>query len=226
MHADEREGDRSAEREQMVATQLEVRGIVDQAVLAAMRRVPREAFLPPGLHERAYEDSALPVECGQTISQPFIVARMTELLELTAGQRVLEIGTGTGYQTAVLATITPNVLSVEWHLKLMNDAAERLTRLGIQSVRLRCGDGSQGWPEFAPYDGIIVTAGAPDVPPRLLDQLSPGGRLVCPIGPMDDQTLVRVRRIGTELTREAVLKCRFVRLMGSAGWGDAIVPRI
>jgi protein-L-isoaspartate(D-aspartate) O-methyltransferase len=212
--------DRLAERERMVSQQLVERGIRSELVLSAMRRVPRESFLPESLAARAYEDNAVAVDCGQTISQPFMVGLMTERLELTPRDRVLEIGTGTGYQTAILACLAGEVYTVEWHLKLMTSAAERLRELGFTNVHYRCGDGSLGWAEKAPFDAILVAAGAPDVPEALVGQLAPGGRLVAPIGPQDDQTLVFIRSDPSGPTREEVLRCRFVRLLGEQGWHE------
>jgi protein-L-isoaspartate(D-aspartate) O-methyltransferase len=202
----------------MVAEQLAQRGVRAPAVLAAMARIPRERFLAAPQTGQAYTDGALPIDCHQTISQPYMVARMTELLELTPAMPVLEIGTGSGYQTAILAALAGQVFTVEWHLKLLNQAAERLYSLGFENTRFRCGDGSLGWPEFAPYPAILVTAGAPDVPPPLLDQLALGGRLVAPVGPTEDQTLVLVQRTPAGLERHDLLKCRFVKLLGEAGW--------
>jgi protein-L-isoaspartate(D-aspartate) O-methyltransferase len=212
--------DRSAQRARMISEQLVQRGITCPRVLEAFCRVPRELFVPPHLADRAYEDSALPVDCSQTISQPYMVALMTERLELTPDSRVLEIGTGTGYQTALLALLAGQVYTIEWHLKLMTAASQRLEELGLNNVRFRCGDGSLGWPEEAPFDAIIVTAGAPDVPEPLCGQLVPGGRLVVPIGPTDDQTLVLVKRAGQSFERREVIKCRFVKLLGKAGWAE------
>lgn len=210
----------AAQRTRMIETQLAARGIRSAAVLNAFQSVPRELFLPPELADRAYDDCALAVACGQTISQPYMVARMTELLELRPGQRVLEIGTGTGYQTAVLAQLEVELFTVEWFLKLMTQAAERLRLLGIAGVHYRCGDGSLGWPEHAPFDAIIVTAGGPEVPPSLRRQLSAGGRLVAPVGPKEDQMLVLARRSGDAWEQEQVLSCRFVALRGAEGWID------
>ncbi len=220
MPPDSREDDRTVEREEMVAEQLAARGIRSAAVLTAMRRIPRELFVPAGQQASAYNDGALPIDCLQTISQPYMVARMTELLELTAERNVLEIGTGSGYQTAILACLARHVCTIEWHLKLLNQAAARLEQLGLRNVALRCADGSLGWPERAPFDAIIVTAGAPEVPEPLTDQLAAGGRLVVPIGPIGDQTLVLVQRTETGLKTEEILKCRFVKLLGAAGWRE------
>jgi len=212
--------DRAAEREEMVRTQLARRGIRSEAVLAAMRAVPRHWFVPEAIARQAYQDGALPVDCAQTISQPYIVARMTELLELQPDDRVLEIGTGTGYQTAILAVMTQHVYTVEWYLKLMNAAVERVSHFGRQNVTFRCGDGSVGWPENAPYDAIIVTAGAPTVPEALQHQLVNGGRLVLPVGEMSNQILVRLRRTESGYQREDHLACRFVKLLGEQGWRE------
>ena len=177
MQSNREEHSRADERERMVAEQLVQRGIRAEAVLSAMRRIPRERFMPEGCRGQAYADGAQPIDCQQTISQPFMVARMTELLELALDQSVLEVGTGSGYQTAILASLARHVYTIEWLLKLVNQASQRLERLGLDNVSYRCGDGSLGWPEHAPFDAIIVTAGAPDVPQPLCDQLAAGGRL-------------------------------------------------
>ena len=211
---------RTAERDQMVAEQLAARGIRSEVVLAAMRRIPRELFVSPAQQAGAYADGALPIDCAQTISQPYMVARMTELLELRPDRPVLEIGTGSGYQTAILACLAQRVYTIEWHEKLMTEAAARLTELGLRNVAYRCTDGSLGWPEHAPFDAILVTAGAPAVPQPLCDELSENGRLVLPVGPVADQTLVRVRRTAGGLQREEHMKCRFVKLLGEAGWRE------
>ena len=218
MHPQSPEPDRRTEREQMVTEQLVSRGIRAEPVIAAMRRIPRERFLPAGQSGSAYADGALPIDCRQTISQPYMVARMTELLELHEDRPVLEIGTGSGYQTAILACLASRVYTVEWHLRLLTKATERLEELGLANVSIRCGDGSLGWPEHAPFDAIIVTAGAPDVPEPLCAQLGLGGRLVVPVGPEGDQTLVLMRRTEGGLQRTDVMKCRFVKLFGEAGW--------
>jgi len=216
---DTRDG-RSAERVEMVRTQIERRGVCSTAVLEAMRAVPREWFVPEGIAGKAYTDAALPIECDQTVSQPYMVARMTELLELEPQQCVLEIGTGSGYQTAILAMLAGRVYTIEWYLKLMNVAAGRLQRLGHRNVMFRCGDGSLGWPEHAPYDAILVTAGAPGVPEALRSQLAPGGRLVIPVGGKASQTLVRVCRTESSFEQEEYLSCRFVKLVGEQGWSE------
>jgi len=210
-------------RARMVDRQLRARRITDEGVLEGMGTVPREAFLTDDLArvpEEAYRDSAQPVGRGQTLSQPYMVARMTEALEPSAGDRVLEIGTGTGYQTAVLAHLCREVWSVERDPVLAEEAEQRLRELGLENVRLRVGDGSLGWPEGAPYDAILVTAGAPDVPEALTDQLADGGRLVIPVGPRHGQTLLRVVRTGDRLESESLLECRFVPLVGEEGWTD------
>jgi protein-L-isoaspartate(D-aspartate) O-methyltransferase len=211
---------RAAERERMVADQLERRGITSEPVLAAMRRIPRELFVLPVYDSQAYSDSALAIDCNQTISQPYMVARMTELLELQPEERVLEVGTGSGYQTAILACLAAHVYTIEWHLKLMTQAAERLKHLGLSNVMFRCADGSLGWPEQASFAAIIVTAGAPDVPEPLCEQLAVGGRLVVPVGGYGEQILVRIRRTEEGRRREEYLRCRFVKLLGAAGWQD------
>lgn len=210
-----------AQRDQMIRTQLVARGVGAPGVLEAMRRVPREWFVAGGSVERAYEDAALPVDCGQTISQPYIVARMTEALEPGPQDRVLEIGTGTGYQTAVLALLAGQVYTIEWYAKLLVPAAERLAALGIRNVTFRCGDGSEGWPEHAPYDGILVTAGAPRPPLPLLEQLAVGGRMVLPVGPPEEESLLVIRRTAAGYEQRELLRCRFVPLRGREGWPDA-----
>jgi protein-L-isoaspartate(D-aspartate) O-methyltransferase len=192
---------------------------LDPRVAAAFAAVPREEFVPPALVEFAYDNRPLPIGRGQTISQPYIVAVMTDLLRPEPGHRVLEIGTGCGYQAAVLARLVAEVYSLEAVPELAEQAAERLKRLGIGNVRVKCGDGNLGWPEHAPFDGIMVTAAASDVPKALIEQLAPGGRLVIPVGPRDgDQELVVARKEadGT-LDRRAVLPVAFVPLVKSAG---------
>lgn len=211
---------RYAERARMVDEQLAGRGIAAPSVLDAMKQVPREWFMSAEAADRAYLDGAQPIDCEQTISQPYMVARMTELLQLRPTDRVLEIGTGSGYQTAVLATIAKAVYTVEWHQRLINQAAARLEALGLRNIEYHCGDGSLGWPEQAPFDAIIATAGAPDIPNAYREQLGPRGRLVIPIGPLADQRLVVLKRGDEGFHETEVLKCRFVKLRGAHGWRD------
>jgi protein-L-isoaspartate(D-aspartate) O-methyltransferase len=189
--------------------------ITDRAVLAAIAAVPRHRFVPPQYEAQAYDDAPLPIGLGQTISQPYIVALMTQALHLTPASHVLEVGTGSGYQAAMLASITPHVWSVETLAELAGAARERLHALGYP-VAVKAGDGRLGWPEHAPYDGIIVTAAAPDVPPALVAQLSPNGRLVIPVGETAwDQTLWLIRKVAGRLTREFLCEVRFVPLVAT-----------
>jgi protein-L-isoaspartate(D-aspartate) O-methyltransferase len=214
--------DRTAARERMVDVQIAARGIHDPAVLAAMRAVPRDAFLPDTLATYAYADEPLPIGEGQTISQPYVVALMTEALRLGPGDRVLEIGTGSGYSAGVLAEIAGEVYTVERLPGLAETARRRLAQLGYATVHVRQGDGSLGWAEHAPYDAIVVTAGGPDVPRSLLRQLTVGGRLVMPVGPEERfQRLVRVTRTGPDTyERETLEEVAFVPLIGAEGWPD------
>ena len=204
----------------MIREDLLGRGIKDAAVLRAMREVPREAFIAPELAAHAYDDRPLPIDEEQTISQPYIVAYMTEALELTPSDRVLEIGTGSGYAAAVLSRIVTTVYSVERLAKLATNARERLAELGYSNIIVHEGDGTLGWPEHAPYDAIVVTAGAPKLPEPLLAQLAIGGRLVIPVGPTSFlQMLVRVRRLDeNDYRSEELCPVRFVPLIGAAGW--------
>ncbi|HSG48281.1 MAG TPA: protein-L-isoaspartate(D-aspartate) O-methyltransferase, partial [Longimicrobiales bacterium] len=207
-------------RRQMVAL-LSRRGIRDDRVLRAMGRVPREAFVPPELEEYAYEDAPLPIPEEQTISQPLIVALMAEAAEIGAGDRVLEVGTGSGYAAAVFAELAEEVYTVERHGSLAHGARARLEEAGYRNVHVRHGDGTLGWAEHAPYDAILVAAGGPDVPAPLLNQLAPGGRLVIPVGRTQrEQHLVRVVRTDGELVREDLGAVRFVPLIGRAGWSN------
>jgi len=196
------------------------RGVRDPAVLAAMRKVPREAFVAADRAHRAYDDTPLPIGEGQTISQPYIVAAMTEALRLRPDDRVLEIGTGSGYAAAVLAVIAAEVYSVECLGGLAASARRRLEELGFANVHMRHGDGTLGWPEHAPYDAIVVTAGGPDVPSSLVGQMAVGGRLVMPVGPTTrSQRLVRVVRTGEKTyDREWLEAVTFVPLIGVEGW--------
>lgn len=203
----------------MLRDQLEARGIRDPRVLDAMAAVPRERFLPPGLRHLAYEDQAVPLARGQTVSQPYMVAAMTEALEPEPGARILEVGTGSGYQAAVLAAIGAEVYSVERLPELAREAEDRLRALGFEKVYLRVGDGTLGWPDEAPFDGVLVTAAAPRIPRMLKEQLSPeGGRMVIPVGDRLLQDLVRLTRHGNEYEREVLFGCRFVPLVGEEGW--------
>jgi protein-L-isoaspartate(D-aspartate) O-methyltransferase len=208
-----------ARRDAMVETQLRGRGIADERVLDAMARIPREAFLPEHRRDLAYVDGAVPIEAGQTISQPYMVARMTELLKPVPGMRVLEIGTGSGYQSAVLAELGGRILSIERQPDLAAHARTLLGALGHEdSVEVRVGDGSLGAPEDAPFDGIIVTAGAPSIPVELRDQLADGARLVVPVGPRDRQDLRVVERHGNDWLEWSEGPCVFVPLVGRGGW--------
>jgi protein-L-isoaspartate(D-aspartate) O-methyltransferase len=205
-------------REKMVRQQIAARGVSDRRVIEAMLRVPRHLFVPEEMRDRAYEDTPLPIGGGQTISQPYMVAWMTELLETKKGDRILEVGTGSGYQAAILCELCEMVYSVEKQPGLAKAAEERLTSLGYHNFRLRVGDGTVGWPEEAPFDGIIVTAGAPSVPEPLLEQLAEGGRLVIPVGPTGMQMLKRIRREGNEFKYSDEGACVFVPLVGKFGW--------
>jgi protein-L-isoaspartate(D-aspartate) O-methyltransferase len=205
-------------RQKMLESQIRARNVRDARVLEAIRRVPRHLFVEEALRDRAYSDKALPIGEKQTISQPFIVAAMSEALELSGRERVLEIGTGSGYQTAVLAALAESVFSVERISGFVASARQRLEALGLYNVLIKVGDGSIGWSEHAPYDAILVTAAAPQVPRPLLEQLQIGGRLVVPIGPEDGQALVRFRRSEEGFQEEELGECRFVKLVGRYGW--------
>jgi len=218
--------DLSKLREDMVENQIAARSIRSEAVLGALRKVPREAFLPERLREFAYEDSPLPIAAGQTISQPYIVALMTEALDLGRGERVLEIGTGSGYAAAVLAEIAAEVYTVERISELAEKAASTLAALGYRNVHVMHADGTLGWAAAAPYDAIIVAAGGPEVPESLKDQLKVGGRLVIPVGTDPRaQELVRVTRISKDKFKsEDIADVRFVPLIGKEGWAPAELP--
>jgi protein-L-isoaspartate(D-aspartate) O-methyltransferase len=203
----------------MIQRQIIERGIADRRVLEALARVPREAFVSPELAPFAYDDAPLPIGDGQTISQPYIVALTVAALRLSLGDRVLDIGTGSGYAAAVLSQIAGEVFSVERVDSLSQTAGDRLTELGFHNVHVRCGDGTLGWAEHAPYDAIAVAAVGPRPPPALLDQLAIGGRLVMPIGPDGSQTLMRLTRTGRNAYREEPLvDVRFVPLIGAQGF--------
>lgn len=210
----------NAARERMVLEQLERRGIRDARVLGAMRAVQRDRFIAPEFLEHAYDDGPLPIGSDQTISQPYMVALICEVAALTGGERVLEIGTGSGYQTAVLAQLCGRVYSVETIPALHQRARVILAAQQIDNVELRLGDGSSGWPELAPFDAIVVTAAMPGIPRPLLDQLTPDGRLVAPIGEDELQTLVRISRLGGAWREEYFGECRFVKMTGKYGFSD------
>ncbi|MFQ6007650.1 MAG: protein-L-isoaspartate(D-aspartate) O-methyltransferase [Candidatus Zixiibacteriota bacterium] len=205
-----------SQRIRMVDDQLVRRGIKDAAVLNAMRTVPRHLFIPEQYRHEAYYDGPLPIGEGQTISQPFVVASMTEHLELEPGDKVLEIGTGCGYQAAVLAEITDKVWSIEMQSGLLNRAREILKELGYDRVKTKLGDGSLGWSEEAPFDAIIVTAAAPRIPDALLEQLKEGGRMVLPLitGMFNRQDLVKIRKTREGMEREVLYEVRFVPMRG------------
>jgi len=204
----------------MVETQLEARGLHDERVLCAMREVPRDRFVPRELAAAAYEDRALPIAAGQTISQPYVVALMVEALALEGGERVLEVGTGSGYAAAVLSRIAPEVYTIERHVELAELASARLAALGYANCHVRIGDGTLGCPEAAPFDAILVSAGGPRVPPTLESQLAVGGRLVIPVGPArGEQRLMRITRSAPDrLEREDLGEVQFVALVGAEGW--------
>ena len=207
-------------RHRMVDQQLRARGIVDARVLDAMERVPRHDFVASSHEWAAYDDAPQPIGLGQTISQPYMVARMTELLEIGDDSRVLEVGTGSGYQAAVLATLAREVWTIERHGGLAAEAQRTLTALGYDNVHVVVGDGTLGLPAHAPYDAIVVTAAAPRVPPALRDQLALGGRLVIPVGDRNTQWLTLVRRDADGDRESIVLGCRFVPLVGEQGYDE------
>ena len=202
----------------MIETQIRKRGVRSPRVLEAMAAVPRHEFVPEQFRNDAYADKPLPIGEGQTISQPYMVAAMTEALELTGCERVLEIGTGSGYQAAVLSLLVREVLTVESHTSLAIAAQERLTDLGYANVHVHNGDGSAGFSEGGPYDAILVTAGAPEIPRGFASQLREGGRLVIPVGDRDNQELVQARMDKGELISRVLFPCKFVLLLGRYGW--------
>jgi protein-L-isoaspartate(D-aspartate) O-methyltransferase len=205
--------------EKMIRQQVMDRGIRDERVIAALRAVPRELFFPEEGRPAAYADRAAPIGHGQMISQPYMVALMTQRLDLLPEHRVLELGTGSGYQTAILCHLAGEVYSVERVKPLLDVAFERVLGLGVRNVHFRHGDGTLGWPEAGPFDRILVTAGAPELPRKLLlANLAEGGVAVLPVGPHDEQMLVEVRREGSELVVTDVCACRFVKLVGAEGW--------
>lgn len=202
----------------MVEHQLRSRGIRDARVLQAFREVPRHLFVPPERADEAYDDHPLDIGLGQTISQPYMVALMTEALRLRGGERVLEIGTGSGYQTAILAHLCRCVYTIERLEGLSQRAQATLEQLGLRNIRFRVGDGTLGWPEEAPFDAILVTAAGPSVPPSLEAQLADGGRLVMPVGGWGEQELIALERRGDSFRRENLGGCVFVPLIGREGW--------
>lgn len=211
------------QRSRMVETQIKSRGISDSRVLMAMENVPRHLFIDEGLIDQAYTDSPLPISEKQTISQPYIVALMTQALELNGKERILEIGTGSGYQTAILASLAERVFSIERIAPLAVKARKILDRLNYYNVAIRVGDGSYGWKEESPFDAIITTAAAPEIPQYLVEQLAVGGRLVVPIGGRDVQTLYKLTRLienPQEIRKEDLGGCRFVSLIGESGWKE------
>ena len=208
-------------RRAMVEDQIRRRGIASPRVLDAMLSVPRHEFVPAEFMADAYADKPLPIGEGQTISQPFMVGAMTEALELTGSERVLEIGTGSGYQAAVLSLLAGRVISVENHTSLALAAQERLARLGYANVHVHNGDGSMGFADAAPYDAILITAAAPEIPPLLAGQLREGGRLVIPVGTQENQELLQARKEGGVLHSRVLFDCRFVPLLGRHGWSRA-----
>jgi protein-L-isoaspartate(D-aspartate) O-methyltransferase len=207
-------------RREMVERQIRRRGVRDPLLIRAMEAVPRHEFVPVGALHGAYADTPLAIGEGQTISQPYMVAAMTEALELTASQRVLEIGAGSGYQAAILSLLAQEVMAIESRPLLARAARERLARLGYSKVSVEVADGSQGWPAAAPYDAILVAAGAPAVPAPLIEQLAPGGRLVIPIGTRENQQLHCIRKIDGRIEDQQMFACRFVPLVGRYAWPD------
>lgn len=208
-------------RRRMVEEQLKSRGITDAGVLSAMLKVPRHFFVQAGLEGQAYSDRALPIDEGQTISQPYMVAIMTQSLELKGGEKVLDIGTGSGYQTAILAELAGRVFSVERISKLAVKAKKSLDELGYKNVVIRVGDGTLGWREFAPYDRIIVSAGSPSIPGPLEEQLADGGILVVPVGDSVSQKLMVVKKVGMQTHVATSCTCTFVPLLGKEGWDNS-----
>jgi protein-L-isoaspartate(D-aspartate) O-methyltransferase len=209
----------ASRRERMVSDQLQARGIRDARLLSAMRRIPRERFLDESMRERAYEDAPLPIGCGQTISQPYMVARMCELAGLCGDERVLEIGAGSGYQTAILCELARRVYAVELRSELGAACERRLRALGCRNFELGIFDGTYGWRERGPFDVVLVAAGAPEIPMLLVDQLADGGRLIIPVGPRQGQRLALVTRQGDDFDISWATPCSFVDLVGRYGWG-------
>jgi protein-L-isoaspartate(D-aspartate) O-methyltransferase len=210
--------DYAPQRAEMIEKQLRRRGIEDRAILAAMLAVPRHEFVPEELRSRAYEDVPLPIGSGQTISQPYIVAAMTSALRLQPTDRVLEIGTGCGFQAAVLSLLAKEVFTIELRPELASAASKKLAQLGYSNVHVHCGDGTFGLPEFAPFDGILVAAAAPTVPEPLLAQLAEGGRMIVPVGDADNQELQFIEKHAGAFSTKMMEGCRFVPLLGHHAW--------
>jgi protein-L-isoaspartate(D-aspartate) O-methyltransferase len=210
----------AGQRAEMLEKQLRRRGVTDSGVLAAMAAVRREEFVPKEFRARAYEDAPLPIGEGQTISQPYIVAAMTASLHLTGSERVLEIGTGCGYQAAILSHLAKTVFTIESRSELAAAAAARLERLRYENVHVHCGDGTLGLPEFAPFDAILVAAAAPAVPEPLRAQLADRGRMILPVGDAENQELLLIERIGNSFETQTLEACRFVPLVGYHGWKE------
>ena len=210
--------DLAVARRRMVEQQLRARGIHDRHVLRIMEAIPRHLFVNDALVARAYSDHALPIGDDQTISQPYMVALMTQALDLTGEEKVLEIGTGSGYQTAILAELADRVFTIERIPAIAEAATQRLTALGYSNIVFRCGDGTLGWREMAPFDRVLVTAGAPHIPAFLAEQLVPGGVAVVPVGVRENQALVKLTRTSEGLTQRILCGCTFVPLIGREGW--------
>jgi len=203
-------------RKRMVRKQILARGITDPLVLRAMEKVPRHRFVDERMESYAYDDSPVPIGEGQTISQPFIVAYMTAALELQGGEKVLEVGTGSGYQAAVLAEIVKEVYTIEINPNLAIEVAQRFKKMGYTNIHLRCGDGYEGWPEAAPFDGILVTAAPDHIPPKLVEQLRPGGKMVLPVGETDQELIVVHKHEDGTVTKEPRIPVRFVPMLRQA----------
>ena len=214
------EGDSYGGYRTRLVNELQAKGIRDMAVLRAVAQVPRHLFVPPSLRHRAYEDSALPIAGGQTISQPWVQARYLELAQLTGREKVLEIGTGSGYQTALLGMLAGSIFSVERLPDLARSARAALDAAGLRNVSVMVGDGTLGWRPYAPYDVILVSAASPQVPQPLVEQLAEGGRLIIPLGDRETQQLTAFRRQGDQMTRERLSDVRFVPLLGQFGFED------
>ena len=207
-------------RERMVKNQLIARGIKDERVLQVMGKIPRHLFIEDALYGEAYNDHPVPIGEKQTISQPYIVALMTEALELKGNENTLEIGTGSGYQTAILAELSSRVYTIERIKSLLRNARKLLSQLGYDNILFKAFDGTLGWKEYAPFDAIMVTAGAPHLAKPLIDQLADNGRMIIPVGDRYSQELIKVVRKGKELEQESLGGCRFVNLIGAHGWSD------